>query len=220
MILTQKHRRHSGARPRLENQRTNVNFLPKIRKSERLCAGFERRRIGWPQKATTLSQNKTYKQARITRVLPQDLRQARNERVDIGLLADKRRQETQGMSAGRIDHKASGQRRGDDIVRVGHGIVQIAAKHQATAAHLGNMRYLSQLLGKVCANLIGMGCIIAADEFGQNGSRGCHREVATTKSRAMVARAERARDQSNWSGKACRDSGHWPRPDHRHRRFG
>ena len=28
------------------------------------------------------------------------------------------------------------------------------------------------------------------------------------------------RNQSNWSGKACRDSGHWPRPDHRHRRFG
>ena len=62
-------------------------------------------------------------------VLGQNVRQNLDQAVHVGFLADKRRQETQRMSSGRVNHGASGQRAGNNIMRIARSVIQIAAEH-------------------------------------------------------------------------------------------
>ena len=62
-------------------------------------------------------------------VLGQNVRQNLDQAVHVGFLADKRRQETQRMSSGRVNHGASGQRAGNNIMCITRSLIQIAAEH-------------------------------------------------------------------------------------------
>ena len=61
--------------------------------------------------------------------LSQNIRQDLDQAVHVGFLADKRRQETQRMSSGRVNHGAGGQRAGNNIMRIARSVIQIAAEH-------------------------------------------------------------------------------------------
>ena len=62
-------------------------------------------------------------------VLGQNVRQNLDQAVHVGFLADKRRQESQCMSSGRVNHGTGLQRSGNNVMRIARSVIQIAAEH-------------------------------------------------------------------------------------------